>query len=125
MKVSEVRKKTENALRPIATKAVIGALQGYVFGCVVGLFTQHRGPRISAIVHEMHGTGKKFAVVGGVYSGTEAFLERYQGKRALNSAIASAVSGTIAQRQSGPTSMAATAAIFALYNSAYQVYGFK
>lgn len=117
-------KKAEK-VRPAIVRCVGGAVQGYAFGCVIGLFTQKREPKVSTIVLDAHSVGKKFAMVGAIYSATEVVLEKYQGRRPINGVISSAFSGALAQRKSGIASMVTTAAAFTLYNGAYQAYDLK
>lgn len=111
--------------RPIIVKCVGGAIQGYAFGCVVGLFTDKKKPNMSTIALDAHNVGRKFAMVGMIYSATEIVLEKYQGRRPINGVISSTISGVISQRKSGIKSMVTTAAAFTLYNSAYQAYDLK
>lgn len=111
--------------RPVIAKCVGGAMQGYAFGCIVGLFTDKKKPSMSTIALDAHNVGKKFAMVGVIYSATEMALEKCQGKRPINGVISSTISGALAQRKSGVRSMVATAAAFTLYNSAYQAYDLK
>lgn len=124
MSFFDLKKKVEKA-KPIVVRGLGGAVQGYVFGCVVGLFTRKRNPDMKMIIRDVHSSGKKFGSVGALYSTTEALLDEFQGKRAVNSVFASAVSGAISQKASGKKSMVTTAALFTIYNSAYQLYGFK
>lgn len=111
--------------RPVIAKCVGGAVQGYAFGCVIGLFTEKKKPSMSTIALDAHNVGKKFAMVGAIYSATEMALEKYQGKRPINGVISSTISGALSQRKSGIKSMVTTAAAFTLYNSAYQAYDLK
>ena len=120
----DVRGKLEKA-KPVIFKGVCGGLQGYVFGCVVGLFTNKRCTDMRTISSDLHSVGKKFALVGGIYSATEGLLEETHGRRPINSVVSSAISGMLAQRKSGARSMVTTATLFTLYNTTYQIYGLR
>lgn len=118
-------KKGAGKIKPVVFRGLNGAVQGYVFGCVVGLFTRKQNVGIMTIMKDVHKSGTKFGTVGGIYSTTEAILDELQGKRAINSVLASVVSGSLSQRGSGKKSMVTTATVFTMYNGAYQLYGFK
>lgn len=118
-------KKSIDKVKPILLKGASGAMHGYIFGSVIGLFNSKKNPKFSSIISDSNALGKKFCVVGALYSTTQAVLEEIRGKKTSNCIIASAISGSFAQRKSGSKSMATTAAAFTLYNGAYQMYGFK
>lgn len=85
-------KKIVNSAKPYIERLVGDTARGYVFGCVVGVFTPSRKSTIEA----MHNTGKNFAIMSAAYSATEMTVEAVRKKKDhLNSAIAGATAGAV------------------------------
>lgn len=106
------REKIEQ-LKPHVFKTASDTLQGYVFGCMVGVFSPSRKPTLRNI----HEYGKSFAKVSAVYSTTESVLEAYGPKdRALSSLISGAVAGGVGVHDRSGRSILLGAGMFGMYS---------
>ena len=62
-------------------------------------------------------TGKNFALVGGVYSTIECFLEQLRGRKDVtNAALSGFATGAVLTARAGPTAMAVSGAGFAAFS---------
>jgi hypothetical protein len=107
-------KKTLNAAKPYLERFVGDTARGYVFGCVMGVFTHSR----KSTLESMHSTGKNFAAMSAAYSATEISMEAIRKKKdVLNSVVAGAAAGAVGSRK-GP---ATGSLVFGVYSgiSAY------
>ncbi|KAM0676406.1 Mitochondrial import inner membrane translocase subunit tim22 [Gurleya vavrai] len=88
-----------NQVKPILYKTATHGIQGYVFGCMVGIFTNEKNTNLS-FAKNMHNNGIKFAKVGMVYAGTESILESVRDKRCIWNSVASGiVAGSIVNKE--------------------------
>lgn len=60
-----------NRLKPKIIKGVSNTLQGYIFGCMMGLFTGNKEPSIRSV----HQSGKDVAKICAIYSTAETVIE--------------------------------------------------
>lgn len=104
--------------KPIIAKTVAHTAQGYLFGCMVGVFAHKKD-----IYKSMHSTGMTFAKVGLVYSSTESILEKVQGKNRYNNIAAGAITGIIVNGKRGVRDGFLSGACFGLYSGINDVYG--
>ena len=93
-------KKAVNSARPYLERLVGDTARGYVFGCVIGMFTPSR----KSTIESMHSAGKNFAMMSATYSVTEMSMEAIRKKSdVLNSAVAGATAGAVGSTK-GPVS---------------------
>jgi hypothetical protein len=106
-------KKKYEQLKPHITKALTNAAQGYVFGCMVGVFCPSHTPSLKSI----HSSGKSFAKVSAIYSVAESAIESYSGRKDyLNSFISGAVAGGLGVNDRSRRSILLGAGSFGFYS---------
>ncbi|KAM0677364.1 Mitochondrial import inner membrane translocase subunit tim22 [Binucleata daphniae] len=89
---SENLKEKFAALKPCLMKTVTHGLQGYVFGSMVGIFTEgKRNENTIDFVKKIHENGVTFAKVGAVYAGTESILETIRNEKCVWNSVTSGV----------------------------------
>ncbi|RVD90703.1 translocase Tim22/17-like protein [Tubulinosema ratisbonensis] len=110
----------EKGIKPIIKKALISSAQGYLFGCVVGSFTQKKDPSFKSILLDAHKTGITFAKVGCIYGLTEGYLNSIKVKP-INSVYSSALAGLISQSNKGKSAALTASGVFAFYNAVFQL----
>ncbi|KCZ78401.1 hypothetical protein H311_00567 [Anncaliia algerae PRA109] len=110
----------ERGFKPIIKKAVVCGVQGYLFGCVIGSFTQKKNATFNTIFIDAHKTGVTFAKVGCIYGLTEGYLNRNKIKP-INSVYSSAVAGLLAQRCKGTKAAITASGVFAIYSSMFNL----
>ncbi|AFN83268.1 translocase Tim22/17-like protein [Encephalitozoon romaleae SJ-2008] len=124
MNMKSIREKIEK-VKPHFLKVASDTLQGYAFGCMVGVFSSSKKPTLSSI----HESGKSFAKISLVYSTTESSLQLYGSENApLNSFISGVVAGGLGVNDKSKRTIFAGAASFGLYtgmSSAFSVRGQK
>ncbi|KAL3895910.1 MAG: hypothetical protein SGCHY_004412, partial [Lobulomycetales sp.] len=70
-----------------------------------------------------YSTARNFAVVGGLFAGTECVIETYRGKNDMwNGVSAGAIAGAVLAAKSGPQAMALGSAGFAAFSAAIDYY---
>ena len=68
-------------------------------------------------------TAKQFAVVGGIFAGTECIIETYRAKNDIWNGVSSGcITGSILARSAGPQAMALGCAGFAAFSAAIDYY---
>lgn len=88
------------SLKPKLVKTITNTAQGYLFGCMVGLFTTKTKPTLS----DIHSSGKNFAKLCGVYTATESVMEIIREKEdPYNGILSGVVTGTLCVK-GGPSS---------------------
>jgi hypothetical protein len=106
-------KKKYEQLKPHIIKTLTNATQGYVFGCMVGVFCPFHRPSLRS----MHESGKSFARVSAIYSMAESAIESYSGRRDhLSSFISGAVAGGLGVNDKSRRSVLLGAGSFGLYS---------
>ncbi|ADM11782.1 translocase Tim22/17-like protein [Encephalitozoon intestinalis ATCC 50506] len=121
MNMKCIREKIEKA-KPHFVKAASDTLQGYIFGCMVGVFSSSERPSFKNI----HESGKSFAKISMVYSTTESALQLYGSENApLNSLISGMVAGGLGVRDKSKKSILTGAASFGLYTGMSSVFPTK
>lgn len=99
--------------RPHVLKAASNAAQGYVFGCMVGMFSPSARPTLRNI----HESGKSFARVSAIYSATESLFEMYGPKNSpFGGFVSGAVAGGLGVCDKTGRSVLVGAASFGLYS---------
>ncbi|WUR03127.1 mitochondrial import inner membrane translocase subunit TIM22 (TIM22) [Vairimorpha necatrix] len=82
-------------IKPKILKTVSSTLQGYLFGCMIGMFTGSDKPTIRSI----HNSGQNVAKVCLVYSATEIALETVREKNDFYTKLTSgAITGGICSK---------------------------
>lgn len=100
-------------LKPHVLKTASDTLQGYVFGCMVGVFSPSSRP----CLRSMHESGKSFARVSMIYSATESVMQAYGSRDTpLNSLVSGAVAGGLGVRCRSKEAVLIGAASFGLYS---------
>lgn len=80
--------------KPKIYKTVSDTVQGYLFGCMIGIFTNKKDPRFRSI----HNSGKDMAQVCGVYSISESVLDTINNKEKNNKLFAGMVTGILCSK---------------------------
>ncbi|EJW01883.1 hypothetical protein EDEG_03642 [Edhazardia aedis USNM 41457] len=102
-------------LKPALVKTVSTGAQGYVFGSMVGLFTQENDSSFIDTLKHVNKTGLTFAKVGVIYSTTETVLEQVRKEKCVwNSVVAGTITGAIVGSKKGNTRSCAIG--FGLYS---------
>ncbi|KAK6089963.1 hypothetical protein P3W45_001009 [Vairimorpha bombi] len=84
-----------SSLKPKLIKGISNTIQGYVFGCMMGLFTGTESPSFGSV----HRSGKDVAKICAVYSATETVLETVRDKDDhYNGLISGAVTGALCSK---------------------------
>lgn len=84
-----------SSLKPKLIKGISNTIQGYVFGCMIGLFTGTESPSFRSV----HRSGKDIAKVCAVYSVTETVLETVRNKDDFyNGLMSGAVTGALCSK---------------------------
>ncbi|CAD25556.1 similarity to TRANSLOCASE TIM22/17 [Encephalitozoon cuniculi GB-M1] len=113
-----LREKIEK-IKPHLLKTASDTLQGYVFGCMIGVFSSSEKPSL----RHVHESGKSFAKVSMIYSTTESALQLYGSKNApLNSLISGAVAGGLGVNDRSKKSILTGAASFGLYTGMSNIF---
>ncbi|KAF9763272.1 Mitochondrial import inner membrane translocase subunit TIM22 [Nosema granulosis] len=78
-------------IKPKLVKTLTNTAQGYLFGCMVGLFTAKDKPTLA----DVHSSGKDFARLCGVYTATESMIEVLREKEdPYNGIMSGVITGT-------------------------------
>ncbi|AFM98547.1 hypothetical protein KMI_13g18930 [Encephalitozoon hellem] len=121
MNMKCIREKIEK-VKPHFLKVASDAIQGYAFGCMVGVLSSSGKPTLRNI----HESGKSFAKVSTIYSVTESGLQIYGLKDTpLNSFISGAVAGGLGVSDRSKRTVLAGAASFGLYTGMSSAFSTK
>ncbi|EQB60795.1 translocase tim22 17-like protein [Vairimorpha apis BRL 01] len=80
--------------KPKIYKTVSDTLQGYLFGCMMGIFTNKNDLRLKSI----HNTGKDMAQVCAIYSVSESVLDTMNKDDKNNKLLAGMATGIICSK---------------------------
>lgn len=108
-------------INPIMRDIVTNGAKGYMFGSLIGLLNSRRPIRHT--FSEMHLSGRRFMMLGMVYTGSEAVLETVRDKKdALNTFGASAIAGGLVMSKSGLGKSMLGAIGFSMYTGLSELY---
>lgn len=100
-------------LKPHLFKTATNTIQGYIFGCMVGVFS----PSTKPTFRSMHESGKSFAKISAIYSATESALEIYwQRDSPFNNFVSGAVAGGLGINDKSGKSVLIGVTSFGLYS---------
>ncbi|KAM0687101.1 Mitochondrial import inner membrane translocase subunit tim22 [Conglomerata obtusa] len=110
-------------LKPCVIKTVTHGVQGYMFGCMVGIFSNTKNQtKATDFLKNMHSNGVTFAKVGVVYAGTECILESVRDKRCVWNSVAS---GIVAGSVVGKGNVMLSGISFGAYSGLTDYYSMK
>lgn len=108
-------------INPTIRNVMSNGAKGYVFGTLVGLLNPRE--ETSCTIKEMHSSGKRFMMLGMIYTGSEALLETCRDRRdALNVLGASAIAGGLVMSRAGLKKSILGAVGFSVYTGLNEFY---
>lgn len=100
MDIKQKIEQSYNKIKPDLIKTINSGMQGYIFGCMVGIFSKE-SKDIRSFAKNVNDSGILFAKVGMVYAGTECILERVRNKKCMvNGIIAGSITGSLLTKKS-------------------------
>ncbi|ELQ74914.1 putative Mitochondrial inner membrane translocase complex, subunit Tim17/22 protein [Trachipleistophora hominis] len=116
-----LKKSFSSRINPIIRNVVANGAKGYVFGTLVGLLNSRKS--IKCTLSDMHSSGKRFMMLGMIYTGSEALIETVRGKRdPLNVLGASAIAGGLVMSRNGLGKSVLGAVGFSVYTGLNEFY---
>ncbi|ELA47950.1 hypothetical protein VCUG_00533 [Vavraia culicis subsp. floridensis] len=108
-------------INPIIRNVVTNGAKGYVFGTLVGLLNSRKP--VKCTLTDMHSSGKRFMMLGMIYTGSEALIETVRDKKCpLNVLGASAVAGGLVMSRDGLGKSLLGAVGFSVYTGLNEFY---